>query len=400
MTRSALCLVALAVALASAGAAPAATPGVNGHLLVTSGPRHEMTLFAMQPRNNGDRLMLNYGTDQGATYSPDGTRIAFMNNYDGDFEICVMNADGTGVKQLTKNSSVDAYPSWSPDGSKIAFTSNRDGDLDIYVMNANGSDQTNITSDDPASDDFPRWSPDGRFIAIETDRYGGVSAALISPDGKLQATIGSVAYATFFDSWSPDGKSLLVDSNSGGDFDIYRYDLYAGGPLQWSLMQPKIVSDDNAAEGSAIWSPDGKEIAFSSNRDGDYEIYVMNADGGPQHQITHNNVDDIVEDWQSLHDLRNPTVRALTSRGTPGKRIVLRFRAFDNSGRASIAITVFVGKRPYGYLRTGLKWRRGGQVYTAQWSSPPINGQLRFCAEAYDPSGNESSRSCARIVTS
>jgi TolB protein len=399
MPRAALCLVALAAALASGGAAPAATPGVNGHLLIASGHRHEMTLIAMQPRNNGDRLMLNYGADQGATYSPDGTRIAFMNNYDGDYEICVMNADGTGVKQLTKNSAVDAYPSWSPDGTQIAFTSNRDGDFDIYVMNADGSDQTNITSDDPSSDEFPRWSPDGRFIAIETDRYGGVSAELITPDGKVQATIGSVAYATFFDSWSPDGKSLLVDSNSGGDFDIYRYDLYAGGPLQWSLMQPKIVSDDSAVEGSAIWSPDGKQIAFSSNRDGDFEVYVMNADGGTQRQITHNNVDDIVMDWQSLHDLRAPTVRALTSHGTPGKRVALRFKASDNSGRASLAITVFVGKRPYGYLRTGLKWRRAGHTYTAMWSLPKVNGQLRFCAEAYDPSGNESPRSCARIVT-
>jgi dipeptidyl aminopeptidase/acylaminoacyl peptidase len=398
MMRAALCLVALAVAVGSSGAA-AATPGVNGHLLVASGQRHEMTLFAMQPRNNGDRLPLNYGTDQGASYSPDGTRIAFMNNYDGDFEICVMNADGTGVRQLTKNSAVDAYPTWSPDGSKIAFTSNRDGDLDIYVMNADGSDQINITSDDPASDDFPRWSPDGRFIAIETDHYGGVSVALLTPDGKLQATVGSVAYATFFGSWSPDGKSLLVDSDSGGDFDIYRYDLYGGGPLQWSLMQPKVVSDDNAAEGSAIWSPDGKQIAFSSNRDGDFEIYVMNADGGPQRQITHNNVDDIVEDWQSLHDLRTPTVKALTSRGTPGKRIALRFKAFDNSGRTSVAITIFVGKRPYGYLHTGLKWRRAGQVYTVKWSSPDVGGRLRFCAEAYDPSGNESARSCAAIVT-
>jgi WD40 repeat protein len=399
MPRAALCLVALAAALASSGAAPAATPGVNGHLLIASGHRHEMTLIAMQPRNNGDRLMLNYGADQGATYSPDGTRIAFMNNYDGDYEICVMNADGTGVKQLTKNSAVDAYPSWSPDGTQIAFTSNRDGDFDIYVMNADGSDQTNITSDDPSSDEFPRWSPDERFIAIETDRYGGVSAELITPDGKVQATIGSVAYATFFDSWSPDGKSLLVDSNSGGDFDIYRYDLYAGGPLQWSLMQPKIVSDDSAVEGSAIWSPDGKQIAFSSNRDGDFEVYVMNADGGTQRQITHNNVDDIVMDWQSLHDLRAPTVRALTSHGTPGKRIALRFKASGNSGRASIAITVFVGKRPYGYLRTGLKWRRAGHTYTAMWSSPKVKEQLRFCAEAYDPSGNESPRSCAPIVT-
>jgi Tol biopolymer transport system component len=399
MTRAALCLVALAAALGGGGVAPAATSGANGHLLVASGHRHEMNLFAMQPRSNGDRLLLNYGTDQGASYSPDGTRIAFMNNYDGDFEICVMNADGTGVKQLTKNSALDAYPSWSPDGAQIAFTSNRDGDFDIYVMNADGSDQTNITSDDPASDDFPRWSPDGRFIAIETDRYGGVSAALITPDGKLQATIGSVAYATFFDSWSPDGRSLLVDSNSGGDFDIYRYDLYGGGPLQWNLMQPKVVSDDKAAEGSAIWSPDGKQIAFSSNRDGDFEIYVMDAAGGPQRQITHNNVDDIVEDWQSLHDLRRPTVKALPSRGTPGKRIALRFDAFDNSGRASIAITVFVGKRPYGYLRTGLKSRRVGHVYTVQWSSPDVKERLRFCAEAYDPSGNESDRSCAPIVT-
>jgi Tol biopolymer transport system component len=403
MPRAALCLAVLAAALAAGGAAPAARPGVNGHLLIASGHRHEMTLFAMQPRNNGDRLMLNYGADQGATYSPDGTRIAFMNNYDGDYEICVMNADGTGITQLTKNSALDAYPSWSPDGTKIVFTSNRDGDFDIYTMNANGSDQTNITSDDPSYDDFPRWSPDGRWIAIETDRYGNgnLSVALITPDGKPQATVGSVLYTTFFDSWSPDGKSLLVDGNSGGDFDIYRYDITDRAPLQWDLLQPpKVVSNDTASEGSAIWSPDGKQIALASNRDGDFEIYVMNADGGPQRQLTHNNVDDIVMDWQSSHDLRAPTVKALTSHGTPGKRIALRFKAADNSGRASVAFTVFLGKRPYGYLRTGLKWRRADHVYTAQWNSSPIKGQLRFCAEAYDPSGNESSRSCARIITS
>jgi hypothetical protein len=143
-----------------------------------------------------------------------------------------------------------------------------------------------------------------------------------------------------------------------------------------------------------------KQIAFSSNRDGDFEIYVMNADGGQQRQITHNNVDDIVMDWQSLHDLRVPTVKALPSLGTPGKRIALRFKAFDNSGRASVAITVFVGKRPYGYLRTRLKWRRAGHTYTAMWSSPKVTGQLRFCAEAFDPSGNESPRSCAPIAAS
>src|SRR5207302_2145385 len=116
--RLVLCLVVLAVPLASGASAPAgtstrsATPGTNGHLLVASGHRHEMGLFAMQPRS-GDRRLLEYGGDQGAAYSPDGTKIAFMNNYDGDYEICVMNADGTGSKQLTKNSATDTYPSWS-----------------------------------------------------------------------------------------------------------------------------------------------------------------------------------------------------------------------------------------------------------------------------------------------
>jgi WD40-like Beta Propeller Repeat len=405
MPRAALCFIALAAALASGGAAPAATsarsatPGVNGHLLVASGHRHEMALVAMQPRS-GDRLMLNYGTDQGAAYSPDGTKIAFMNNYDGDFEICVMNADGTGVKQLTKNSALDTFPSWSPDGTKIAFASNRDGDLDIWVMNADGSDRTNITNDDPSSDDAPHWSPDGKWIAIETDRYSSWHIELITPDGKDEATAGSVAYDSWFDSWSPDGKSILVESNRSGDYDIYRYDLYGNGPLQWNLLQPKVVSDDSAVEGAAIWSPDGKQIALSSNRDGDFEVYVMSADGGPQRQLTHNTVDDIMLDWQSLHDLRAPTVKALASRGTPGKVITLRFRAWDNSGRASVGISVFLGKRPVGYLRTPLKQRSTGHTYTTTWHSYDFKGPLKFCAEAYDPSGNESRRSCARIITS
>jgi len=398
MPRAALCLIVLAAALASGGATPAATSNINGHLLVATGHRHNMALFAMQPQN-GDRLLLNYGTDQGAAYSPDGTKIAFMNNYDGDFEICVMNADGTGIKQLTKNSAIDGYPTWSPDGRKIAFASDRDGDDDIWVMNADGSDQTNITSDDPSNNEDPHWSPDGRWIGSTTDGYGVWHVLLLSPDGKFQATLNWGRESTWFDSWSPDGKSFLVHGSREGDFDIYRYDIPDTDPVQWGLLEGKIVSDDKAVENRAVWSPDGKQIAFSSNRDGDFEIYVMNANGGPQRQVTHNNVDDIMEDWQSLHDLLAPTVKALTSRGTPGKRIALRFKASDNSGRASIAFTVFVGKRPYGYLHTPLKARSAGQTYTASWSAPNVKGRLRFCAEAYDPSGNESPRSCARIVT-
>ena len=72
------------------------------------------------------------------SWSPDGRRIAFQSDVDEDWEIFVMNADGSGVTQLTDNEAWNLTPSWSPDGRRIAFQSLRDGDREIYVMNADG----------------------------------------------------------------------------------------------------------------------------------------------------------------------------------------------------------------------------------------------------------------------
>ena len=79
------------------------------------------------------------------TWSPDGKRIAFSSNRDGNLEIYVMNADGSQQTRLTNNSSFDDYPAWSPDGKRIAFTSYRDRKYEIYVMNADGSGMRQLT---------------------------------------------------------------------------------------------------------------------------------------------------------------------------------------------------------------------------------------------------------------
>ena len=69
-----------------------------------------------------------------------GDLIALHSDRDGDWEVFVMNADGTEVRQLTDNDDWDGVPAWSPDGKRIAFASDRDGDLEIFVMNADGTD--------------------------------------------------------------------------------------------------------------------------------------------------------------------------------------------------------------------------------------------------------------------
>jgi Tol biopolymer transport system component len=111
--------------------------------------------------------------DSSPVFSPDGSKIAFMTDRDGDNEVFVMGADGSNPTNITNNDSYDAAPSWSPDGSKIATQSVRDGtDNEVVVMDADGSDQTNVTAND--DDDYePAFSPDGRRIAFSSNRDGG-----------------------------------------------------------------------------------------------------------------------------------------------------------------------------------------------------------------------------------
>jgi Tol biopolymer transport system component len=125
--------------------------------------------------------------DGSPAWSPDGTRIAFSSERDGNAEIYVMKADGSGVTRLTNTKADDGDPSWSPDGKRIAFVSGRNGKAEIFTMNADGSDQKTLVSMDRGDAVDPRWSPDGATIAF-VHRPDGVtgSAAIIctvSADG-------------------------------------------------------------------------------------------------------------------------------------------------------------------------------------------------------------------------
>jgi len=121
--------------------------------------------------------LTNTTGDSRPRYSPDGSKIVFQSNRDGQREIYVMNSDGTGQTRLTNNPAWDTAPAWSPDGTKILFTSLRDGPMSpaLYLMNADGSSQTRLTS---GTDGVWRIIPTAPFIFKEEGT--GNAAALNS----------------------------------------------------------------------------------------------------------------------------------------------------------------------------------------------------------------------------
>jgi TolB protein len=163
------------------------------------------------------------GADEGGPrWSPMGDLIAYAKmDYFSDqglienpaWDIFVMNVDGTQQIQLTQEPYNELEPTWSPDGTRIAFISDRNGqNFDIYVMNADGSDITQLT-DDSANEFGPVWSPDGKQIIFNSDRNGNVQLFVMDADGasliQLTQDTSNSAYAN----WSPDGKRIVFESD-------------------------------------------------------------------------------------------------------------------------------------------------------------------------------------------
>src|SRR6267154_1825482 len=97
------------------------------------------------------------------SWSPDGKKIVFNSNEDGNPQIYTMDTDGGQRKRLSNNGFKEFHPAWSPDGKSIMFVSDRDGNQEIYTMNTDGSAQMRLTTT-PFKEFNPQWSPDGKEI--------------------------------------------------------------------------------------------------------------------------------------------------------------------------------------------------------------------------------------------
>jgi Tol biopolymer transport system component len=134
-----------ALAAACASIVLAVAPGGNGLIAFTSNTGGNPDIAVLDPCGSERPLMTGPAADLKPVWSPDGRKLAFMSNRDGNFELYVANADGGNVHRLTNNPANDFNPAWSPDGRKLAWNSDRSGDFEIYVMNGDGSDVRRLT---------------------------------------------------------------------------------------------------------------------------------------------------------------------------------------------------------------------------------------------------------------
>jgi TolB protein len=209
-------------------------------------------------------------------------KIAFNSIRNGHTVIVTMNADGTNQQQLTSDTaSVYGYPEFSPDGKKIMYVA---GDKDVYTMNADGTGKTFLA--DANGDDWderPIWLPNGRILVLQ----GGL---LMNADGSNQEVISPSV--TGRPAFSGDGRKIAFVTATGPDMRQL-FVVNMDGTNRQQLTQD--TGYDN--KGYPAWSPDGKTIAFRSQRDGDDEIYTINADGTNLSRLSNNLESDDYPSW-------------------------------------------------------------------------------------------------------
>jgi len=219
----------------------------------------------------------------------DGGRIAFASTRDGNNEIYVMDTNGANVTRLTNEPSLDSNPAWSSDGRRIAFMSYRDGNYEVYVMGTDGSNVARLTND-PAWDGEPAWSPDGTHIAFTSSRDDPDPAGCypncrleiyaMDADGSNVTRLTGDPAVDWGPAWSPDGRRIAFTSERDGNTDIYVMDADGSNVIP--------LTNAPSWDGGPAWSPDGRRIAFASDRDSNYEIYVMDTDGSHVTCLTNN----------------------------------------------------------------------------------------------------------------
>ena len=252
-------------------------------------------VYSLELATKGVELIYSSaGEISGLRLSNSGDRFVFSQKIDGDgnehTEICTIGADGSGFKRLTDNALWDLYPAWSPDDSHIAFLSWRDADLDIYVMAADGTEVRKL-HDSGSHDADIDWRGDriafttgSRIWSVGVD--GSDPIQITRPPRAGEWGNANLPFGDYDPRWSPDGTRLVFerledDTSPHGNYNLFTIGADGLGETR--------LTDTGYSQGLASWSRAGDRITYSVaaiGAEGMYDIYVMNADGTNNLNVT------------------------------------------------------------------------------------------------------------------
>lgn len=293
--------------LPDAGPDPACV-AAGGRIVFVTNRDGDNEIARMNADGSGFQVLTsNSWDDRQAVRSADGALVAWVATPSGTPEIDVMGVDGSDPHSVSQGDG--SNPVWSPLGETLAFGTSRDATPQVYAVEASGSGLRNLTQDPATSSSNPYWSPDGTKIVFVRD--GGIST--MNQDGTAQMEIRDTGGVP---KWSPaglhiaflhsglalttplgGGEQSLSSDNRVDDFDwapdssqlVFELRLAISGAdiFTVALDNPTPVPlTTSGTEFTPRWSPDGSRIAFSSRRDGNFEIYVMSADGSSPMNLT------------------------------------------------------------------------------------------------------------------
>lgn len=292
----------------------------DGKTIIYQAVRKEYPFYQIytQPLSGGQPKLISTGRGRTTCsyFSPDGKRILFASShldpnidqteaaerkqqeedkksgvrrrYKWDFdpytEIFEADLDGKILRRLTDAKGYDAEGAYSKDGKQIAFCSDRDGDADIYIMDADGKNVRQLT-DAPGYDGGPFISPDGKWVIFRSDRKKAehLQIHVVGVDGKNDTALTDTNGVNWGPYWHPSQPYIIwsgadhSDPKARPNYDLWlaRHEVKEG---KFTLGTPLRVTDFAGADVLPVFSPDGKQLMWTSTRTEDHASQLFLAD--------------------------------------------------------------------------------------------------------------------------